>query len=180
MIAFNSFLILLTAFLLVFLQSAVNGLLGAQIDLLPALMVYAGLTTGPATVALLALCGGLWLDSLSTSPLGLSVLPLAAIGGIILQRRDLILRDQAFAQFVIGLAASFAAPATSLLLLLTAGHTPLLGWGTLWQLMVMTLAGGIATPVIFRAFALLIRAFDYREVVGTSFRPDREIRRGRF
>ena len=176
---FNSILIFLAAYVAVFMQSAVNGLLGAQLDLLPALMVYASLSAGPATVSVLALCGGLWFDSLSANPLGISVLPLVAIGGIILQRRDLILRNQPFAQFVIGLVASFAAPTASLLLLLTAGHTPLLGWGTLWQLALMTLFGGIMTPVLFRLFSFLTHAFDYREEVISSFRPDREIRRGR-
>jgi len=76
----NSFLILLTAFVVVFVQSAFTGLFGVQIDLLPALMVYATLTAGMPTIAALALCGGLWFDSLSANPLGISVLPLAAIG----------------------------------------------------------------------------------------------------
>ena len=35
---------------------------------------------------------------------------------------------------VLGGAASAVVPVLTLLLLLTTGHTPLLGWGTLWQL----------------------------------------------
>jgi len=64
------------------LEAAFGGvrhLLGAQIDLLPPLMVYAGLCTGLTTVTLLALCGGLWFDSLSANPLGVTVFPLFAI-----------------------------------------------------------------------------------------------------
>jgi cell shape-determining protein MreD len=179
MIAFNSMLILIAAFAAVFLQSAINGVLGVQIDLLPSLMVYAALTAGPLTIATLALCGGLWFDSLSANPLGLSVLPLAGIGAFILTRRDLILRQQTFAQFVIGLAASFAAPAVALLGMLTFGHAPLLGWGTLWQFLLMTLAGGAATPGLFWFFDRLTNTFDYKEAPSSSFRPDREIRRGR-
>ena len=177
--AFHSFLILLAAFGLVFFQSALNGVLGTRVDLLPALMVYASLTAGPTTVALTALAGGLWLDSLSANPLGLSVLPLVAIGAVILERRELLLREQPFAQFVLGLAASAAAPCVNLLLLLTIGQNPLLGWGTVWQIFVLTLAGGLATPGLFILFGLLTRVFDYREVTTSSFRPDREIRRGR-
>lgn len=179
MIAFNSMLILIAAFVAVFLQSAINGVLGVQIDLLPALMVYASLTAGPLTIATLALCGGLWFDSLSANPLGLSVLPLAGIGALILTRRDLILRKQTFAQVVIGLTASFAAPAVALLGMLTFGHTPMLGWGTVWQFIVMTLIGGAATPALFWLFGLLTQTFDYKEAQSSSFRPDREIRRGR-
>lgn len=175
----NTFLILLTAFVGVFAQSAFIGLFGVQIDLLPALMVYATLTAGTPTVATLALCGGLWFDSLSANPLGISVLPLAAIGYVISLRRDLILRDQVFAQFVIGLLASFAAPTITLLLMLTSGMNPLIGWGTLWQLVVMTFVGGAATPLMFRLFGALTQTFGYREISTPSFRPDREIRRGR-
>src|SRR2546427_12179292 len=74
----NTIAILLVAFLPVFLESYFRGLrnlVGAQIDLLPALMVYAGLNAGISTVALLATLGGLWFDSLSANPLGITVLP---------------------------------------------------------------------------------------------------------
>lgn len=179
MIAFNSFIILLTAFFVVFAQAAFNGILGTQLDLLPALMVYTSLTTGAFTIAALALCGGLWFDSLSANPLGISVLPLVAIGFIILVRRELILRDQSYAQFVIGTVASLAAPLATLLLLLTAGKAPLVGWGTAWQLLLMAAIGGAATPGFGKLFGLVTRTFDYRAVQSSSFREDREIRRGR-
>ncbi|MEY4387689.1 MAG: hypothetical protein RLY20_2972 [Verrucomicrobiota bacterium] len=179
MIAFNSFIILLAAFLVVFMQSAVNGVLGTQIDLLPALMVYTSLTAGPVMIAALALCSGLWFDSLSANPLGISVLPLLAIGFIILIRRELILRDQSYAQFVIGSTASLGAPLVTLGLLLTSGREPIVGWGTVWQLALMTIIGGAATPVFAKLFGFITHTFDYRTVSSTSFRSDREIRRGR-
>ena len=61
----NTILVLGTAFLAVFWEAAFGGvrhLVGAQIDLLPPLMVYASLCTGITTVTLLALAGGLWFD----------------------------------------------------------------------------------------------------------------------
>lgn len=183
MIAFNPILILLTAFLAVFLQSGTDLLprwLGTQVDLLPALMVYAALTAGPMTVAALALCGGLWFDSLSANPLGLSVLPLALIGWLILQQRELLLSQQAFAQLLLGFVASAGAPVFSLLCLLSVGKAPLVGWGTLWQLIVMTVLGGLAAPLMFQFFGLLTRTFGYAENIQPGFRPDREIRRGRY
>ena len=112
-------LVLGAAFLAVFWEAAFGGvrhLLGAQIDLLPPLMVYASLCTGITTVVLLAVCGGLWFDSLSANPLGVTVLPLFAIGLAIYLRRELILRDETFAQLVLGLGASAAAPLLTLLL----------------------------------------------------------------
>jgi cell shape-determining protein MreD len=142
-------------------------------------MVYASLCSDFATVCLLAVCGGLWFDSLSANPLGISVLPLFVIGLGLYINRGLILRDQTFAQFVLGLAASGAAPVMTLGLLLTAGHAPLFGWGTVWQLVVMTVGGALATPVCFALFDGLQRALVHRGASQTSFRPDREIRRGR-
>jgi cell shape-determining protein MreD len=154
-------------------------LLRAQIDFLPALMVYASLTGGLATVCLLAVLGGLGFDSLSANPLGVTVLPLFVIGLGLHLYRDLILRDQFFAQLSLGLTASALAPIFTLILLLTTGHRPLLGWGTLWQLLVMSIGGGIATPVCFELFKFINRTFGPPQVSESSFRPDREIRRGR-
>lgn len=175
-------LLLAMAFVTVFWEAAFTGLrhlLGAQIDLLPALMVYAGLCTGLTSVCLVSFLGGLWFDSLSANPLGISILPLFAVGLAIYVSREVILRDQWFAQLVLGLAASAAAPVLSLVLLLTLRHPPLLGWGTLWQLIVMSLGGALATPVFFVLFDWLHRSLAHRRVTETSFRPDREIRRGR-
>ncbi len=179
---FNTITILVTAFLAVFWESAFPGirrLLGAQVDLLPPLVAYAGLCSDLRTVCLLALFGGLWFDSLSVNPLGASVLPLFIVGLVISLKRELILKDQVFAQVVVGLAASAAVPVLMLILLLTLGKAPLFGWGTLWQLIVMSVGGAIATPVFFAFFEWLQRTFTHRRAPETSFRSDREIRRGR-
>ena len=178
----NTAFVLGAAFLAVFGEAAFNSvrfLAGAQIDLLPPLMVYAALCTGLTTVTLLALCGGLWLDSLSANPLGVTVLPLFAIGLAIHLQRDLILRDQTFARLVLGLGASAAAPVLTLLLLLSLGQAPLLGWGTLWQLIVMSVGGAVATPICFELFGWLQRTLVHHHATESSFRPDRQIRRGR-
>jgi rod shape-determining protein MreD len=178
----NTWLVLVAAFLAVFWEAAFNGfrqLFGVQVDLLPPLMVYASLSTGLGTVALLAFCGGLWFDSLSANPLGVTVLPLFLVGLVIYASRELILRDQPFAQMVIGFGASAVVPLIVLLLLLTTGHNPLLGLGTLWQWAVMGVGGAVATPLVFALFDRLNRALLYSRQTQTSFRPDREIRRGR-
>ena len=44
---------------------------------------------------------------------------------------------------------------------------------------VMSFGGAAAAPLFFELFAFLNRALGYRQVSETSFRPDREIRRGR-
>lgn len=182
MIVLPNILILLAALLAVFCQGTFNGvrsLLGAQVDLLPALMVYAALTSGPVMMMTLAVFSGLLLDTLSVNPLGVSVLPLLLIGLLLQLRRDLLLRDQIYAQFVLGLIASALAPALTVVTLLTLEQTPLLGWGSLWQWLVMSVGGGVATPVFFFLFDRLNHALGYQPIVESSFRADREIRRGR-
>jgi len=179
---FNSILVLAGAFLAVFGEAAFPGLrhwLGAQVDLLPALMVYAALNAGLATVSLLAVLGGLWFDTLSANPPGISILPLFAVGYVICLQRELIMRELPFAQFVLGAITSAVVPALTVLLLLTGGQQPLLGWGTLWQWLVMTAGGAAATPLLFRFFDWCHHALGYQPRAETSFRSDREIRRGR-
>jgi rod shape-determining protein MreD len=178
----NSILILLFAFLAVFCESAFSGfrnLFGAQIDLLPPLMVYAALSSGLPTVTATAVLGGLFFDSLSANPLGITVVPLFIVGFLINMQRDLILRDQLFAQTVLGLSASAFVPACTLLLLLTGGHAPMLSWFTLWQWLVMTVGGTLATPALFLLFGWFDHMFTFRSATEMSFRPDREIRRSR-
>src|SRR5665213_1663857 len=125
----NSIFILVVAYAAVFAQATFDfprALLGTQLNLLPALMVYAALTCGITTIGLLAVCGGLWFDSLSLNPLGTSVLPLFVIGFAIYQYRDVLLRDNSFAQYVLGIAASALHPILAGFLLLNNGSAPLL------------------------------------------------------
>jgi rod shape-determining protein MreD len=175
-------LILLTALLVVFAQGTFGGvrhLLNAQVDLLPALMVYTALSCGPAMMIMLALVGGLLFDTLSVNPLGVSVLPLLLIGFLIQVRRDLLMRETIYAQMTLGLLASALAPALTVLILLTFETNPLLGWGSLWQWFVMSVAGAVAAPLFFRLFTWLHHTLGYQRVIETSFRADREIRRSR-
>jgi rod shape-determining protein MreD len=178
--AFNTILILAAAFLAVFGEATFPGLrhlLGAQVDLLPALMVCAALNTEIVTVALLAVFGGLWFDALSANPLGVTILPLFAVGFLICLQREFILRGLPFAQIVLGAIASAIVPVFTVLILLSGGKEPLLGWGSLWQWIVMTAGGAAATPILFALFNWCNHALGYQPRTETSFRPDREIRR---
>jgi len=177
----NSILIFAAAFVAVFAESLFTmprHWFGAQIDLLPALMIYAALKADVVVLSLLAVLGGLWFDSLSANPPGISILPLFAVGFPVWLRRDLILRELPFAQCILGAVASAGAPALTILLLLTAGSVPLLGWGSLWQWLVMTAGGAVATPAIFSLFEWCFHTLGYQPRTETSFRPDREILRG--
>ena len=175
-------LILFFAFLAVFAESALTfprSWLGAQIDLLPALMVYAALNARLSAVVLLAIFGGLWADTFSANPFGISILPLFAVGFAIFSQRELVLRDLPFAQIVLGAIAGAAVPALTLLLLLSGGHKPVLGWGTLWQFIVMSGGSALFAPIIFNVLDWAQRTFGYQERSAHHFRLDREMRRGK-
>lgn len=178
----DTILLLVCAYLAVLWEASFQGVrhvLNVQIDLLPPLIVYASLCAGLGSVVLVAVCGGLWFDSLSANPLGISVLPLLVVGVFLYSARELVLRHQTFAQLVLGMIASGTVPILTLLLLLTTAHKPLFGWGTLWQLFVMAVGGAVVTPVFFEAYAWLHRLFGPVQISEPSFRSDREIRRGK-
>jgi cell shape-determining protein MreD len=101
--------------------------LGTQIDLLPVLVIYAALFAGVPALALVSVLGGMWFDSLSENPLGVSVLPLFAVGLVASHFRELILREQSHAQLLLGLAAGALVPLGTLLIIMAVGVTPLIG-----------------------------------------------------
>lgn len=178
----NTIFILALAYISVFLEAHVGfvrNIFGAQIDLLPALMVFAALTSDIITVTLLAVVGGLLFDSLSINPLGVSILPLFLIGFFVYHERELLLRENTYAQFVMGMVASVLAPAMVLFILMNGGNVPLLGWKTVWQFIVMGVGGGVAVPVFFLLFARVQNALTYQPRQDTPFRADRQIKRGR-
>jgi len=178
----NSILIILASLIGVYMECTFNGfrhLFGAQLDVLPPLMVYAALRTNPAIMAILAVTGGLCFDSLSANLLGVSTLPLYLVSLAVYSRRGLILQEQFYARFVLGAAASAIVPVLSLLLLLSTRQSPIIGWGSLWQWVVMGVGGGLMTVACFWIFDWLNGALNYHPVAQSSFRQDREIARGR-
>lgn len=177
----NSTAILLAAFVAAFLGASANPLsswLHIQVDFLPAVMVFAALTAGVTTVTIAACLGGLFQDSLSANPLGISILPLFLAGILVHRSQELILRDQPFAQFAVGLAASAFVPFLTVLMLYTLGRQPLVGWGSLWQWLLVSLIGGVATPVIFWLLGGLTSSLTHPVSYESKHRPDRTTRRG--
>ena len=143
---------LVAAFLAVFWPAAFDGfrhLLGAQSDLLPALVVYAAASSGFAHGGVDRLCRRAVFDSFRPIRWGQRAAAFRVGFGVLLAR-EFVLRDQPFTQIDPGpgrrggspLLMVIAAPAQS-------GRQLWLGWGSLWQWLVMSVGGGVATPVIF-------------------------------
>jgi cell shape-determining protein MreD len=181
----NLIVVLMAAFLCVYVQTAFQGfrnVIHAQFDLLPALMAYVALSADLVAVAILALVGGVLFDTLSANPLGVSILPLFFIGVILQARHDLILRDMTYAQFIVGCCVSASMPLMTLVGLWAMGERPIVGLQTLWQWLVMALVGGGVTPFFFHLFDRLELALNYSAAPAfneSMARHNREIKRGR-
>jgi cell shape-determining protein MreD len=179
----NSIFITAVAFLVVYCEDA-DGIFrawfGAQVDLLPAIVVCAALREGLPCAILTSVVGGLCYDALSANELGVTILPLLLAGAVLSAFRGLLMREAWHAQFALGAATSAACPLIGLVILMSLGRSPLLGWPAFWATLFVAITGGIATPVFFKAFGWLNRLLNYQPTPGFGFRPDREIKRGRF
>lgn len=152
---------------------------GAQLDLLPGLMVYAAMAFPLGTVMLCAGVFGLLLDSCSMNVLGTSFVSLAVIGFLCSRYRELLLSEHFTTHWVLGLLASGCAPFLSYAMLRLLDLDPLVAWGSAWHWAIMTAGGGALTPLWFRVFNRLDDALRYKEIPESAFRQDRQIARGR-
>ena len=180
--AFNSFLLVLVAFLVVFAEAATDWpqpWLGTRLDFLPVVLVYAALRSQAGGLALVIAIGGLGFDALSANPLGVSLIPLAGVGFLMHQYRELVVADDPWVQALLGLGASLLVPALVWIELVSLGARPLFGWGTLGQELILGIVGALAAPLVFLLLDALNRLFSVSVPKECSFRPDREIKRGR-
>lgn len=176
------FVFLVTGYALIFAQARVTALrdsIFTQIDLLPGLMVYAGLAFRMEVLLGCAALLGVLFDSVSANPLGTTLVTLSAIGLAAARFREYLLSDQFTTHWVLGLAASGAAPGISLALCRFAGAEPLVGWSSMWHWALMTAGGGIFTPAWFIFFNRLDGALRYKEAPESVYRADRQLARGR-
>jgi rod shape-determining protein MreD len=172
----------LMSYVAAFLAARYHGfrlLTGAQFDFLPGLVVVAAMMHGLSAVLVVSIVGGALFDSLSANPFGVTTLSLALVGMFVFLNRDLLLKDQAYPQFVLGAGASAAAPVLSYGVIFVLGWHPLMEWTTLWVWLVMAVSGGVATPVWFAVFRKVDKALQYQTMPESSLRPDRQIARGR-
>lgn len=201
--------VMVAAYLMVFFQITFDGLtrlVGVQIDLLPGLMVYCGLAADLPLICLAAMWSGFCVDALSQNILGTSVLPLMVTGILIRAIRELVLKEQALTQMIMGACVSLAVPALTFLLAsalqantdnasaaslgfevpkIELSHftfnnsLSIGGLASLVQWVVLACFGALTTPLIFYVFDRLNKTFSYPVAQQSSFRTDREIRRGR-
>ena len=175
-------LLLFMAYVGIYFQCSFHGLrtlAGVQINLLPILITYAGLRQGLPTVLLLSILGGLMHDALSANPLGLTVLPLFTAGMLIQHNRHILLKREAYAQAILGGLTTASVQFLSVLMLIAMGDEVLLGPGTLWIWIISSLVGGALSPMVFSLLELFEGHLNYQTQPETTFRKNREIKRGR-
>lgn len=176
-----SFVLAMTV-LVVFLQTTVNASrywLGAQVDLLPSLVVFTSGTGDFMAFLACVIVGGLCYDSFSSNPIGTTVLPLLTTGLLVRASREYVVLRDRLVQALAGSAASVLVSLLSLLIIQVLGTQPLVGWVSVWPCLVMAAASTVVTPFWFWLFPRLEKTFGYGKMPETSFRPDREIKRGR-
>ena len=150
---FNKMLtLLLGVYFLIFLQShwqMPRLWLGFQPDLTPALMVFVGLTMGAGYVSSIALMSGLWLDSLSANPFGMSILPLFLVGWIVFCFRKKIMAVEFMAQIYLGILGGLIVFLLQLTLLILLSFNPLIGWEMIFLAMLNAFFCGLAVPFFY-------------------------------
>jgi rod shape-determining protein MreD len=129
--------------------SPLGGWFGVKTDLLPSLMIYAGLTVGVRAVVAVGVVGALLQDSLSAMPLGVTLLPLCIVGLIAHQAQAYLSRDEKAQQLLLGALATFGASVIVLLTLATIGKGVSFSLWLLVRLVGVTLIGAIACPFFF-------------------------------
>jgi hypothetical protein len=130
-------------------------------------------------VAMFTAVTGLGADAMSGSRLGLGWVTPFVAGFVLNTRRHLLLREQRYAQFWLGLGCGIAMPLGHAALLHAAHGEPAVGWETAWQLMVLGLINGAACPAFFKAWDGFRRMMEYGPEP-TSFQAgQREMKRGR-
>lgn len=131
------------------IASAIN-IAGVKFDLMPALVLYAALSTSwPRTLAV-AIVAGLIIDALSLGAFGLSLPPLAIAGVIINHFQKVLYRDQWPLQCVLAAGISLGCSIWTWLLLHT-GPTPLAMTLdiVLKMLLMASLASLVTTPIFW-------------------------------
>ena len=179
----SMFIFLLIGYGTIFLQSrftVFRDFFGFQFDLVPGLVVYAAIHFSFFAALGCAATLGIMYDLLSANPIGTTLLVFAAVTFLAAYFREVLLSEEFTAQFVLGAGATFGSILLTVFLLHMTGQEPLLGVASLWSWILVSAGGGLFTPLWFRLFARLDEALRYKEVPESSFRPDRQIARGRY
>ena len=152
------FLFLLASFVVVVAQCTLANLVtwgGARLELMPALVAYAAMSTRWPLALALALVGGVFLDALSANRLGISSVALVTVAFIGSRGQRLVLRDHWSAQMLVGGLASLLASLVLCSSLAVGGLGWMLSLGGVARVAQVALMSLIAAPLLFRALDIV-------------------------
>ena len=202
-IGFGSYVIAFIALTFISFRSA----FGIACDLSPAVVVYLALTRDITILAFFCMLVGFFSDCFSLNPLGLSMLSLFITGCGLQIIREMILRDRVLTRAILGSIAFVATPLIGFICMfwiwplfhtlpggsigdelqtdlyygsIVYGWQPVPNWGWLWKGTVLAIFGAIATPLTMWILDQFVHMFSYPTVMESTFRKDREIKRGRY
>ncbi|MBL6764548.1 MAG: rod shape-determining protein MreD [Verrucomicrobiae bacterium] len=142
---------------------------GVSLPLLPALLVYAAVQFSVWGITIVAVAGGLWLDSYSAAPLGASTAALFATGYFLNRKREYVMHQLPFARVLLGLLVGALVPTLTLAVTLV-NRTPAANPGTvIFRILICSLFTAILTPLVFRLFGRLHRTFTFRTAAEARF-----------
>ena len=154
-----------------------EGFLGTRLDWIPALLLYVAFRGSCAQALVLAACAGLFRDSLSANPLGVSLIAYALATLTAYRLRELLMRDLPLVQALVAGIAVGLFQVASILVLWIFGYAPLVGWETLAHLVVLFGCNAVMAPLFFVMFDWLESELTYKEQPYSELRPEVEIRR---
>lgn len=158
--------------------SGLRAITGISIDLLPMIMTYIAMNYRVGVIALFSIIGGVMYDSLSANPLGITCFGLFSAGAVINYLKQFVVKTLYQSQSTFGFIACMVSPLISLVAMLSMGIKPLIDVEWLLKIIISAVICGLLTPLVFKFFQWIDHTFNYKPVVATSFRADREIEHG--
>lgn len=135
---------------------------GAPLALLPALIVYASIRYSIWGVTLVAVVGGLWIDSFSATPLGVSVASMFALGMLLNRKKEYLMHDHPIVRILLGLAMGALVPVLNFFMVAMIWEGTAFNLTQLGSVAFCSVSTAILTPFMFRIFARLHRTFTFR------------------
>ncbi|MGC8742470.1 MAG: rod shape-determining protein MreD [Verrucomicrobiia bacterium] len=161
------------------LFATIRGFTGINLDPLPAIIACSGLLSPIETIILVSLILGFMFDSISANPLGITAISLAIPGLLIHLGQGILVKKEWQTQFLSGVFAGALQPFISLFLLITMRYKPIFSVDSVFLISISAVICGFITPGVFKFLNWMDTTFNYSRVKTSSFRQDREIKRGR-
>lgn len=171
---------LLAAYLLVCLQISLDSLgfwIHGYIQFPVLAIIYSSTRKMPEISWIFCVITGLWIDSLSINPLGLSVLTLLGCNAISLRIRKALIGKTLLSDLSSGFLMGSLYPGLTVFLLILFGESPVIGWRFAISLVLSGVTIGFLTPYFKNLMDFILAQLEFKPVAGYRESEIREIKR---